>query len=38
MKGWKKVKAFMQRLDFLSGILQGMPVPDFNIRIVYYEK
>lgn len=38
MKGWKYVKLILRRMNFVAGYLKDMPAPDFNVRIVYYEK
>ena len=32
------MKRFFRKMNFLAGYLKDMPVPDFNVRIVYYEK
>ena len=37
MKGWQYMKRIIRKMK-LSGYLQDIPVPDFNIRIIYYEK
>jgi len=38
MKGWKYVKLLLRKANFLSGLLRELPTPDFNVKIVYYEK
>ena len=37
MKGWQYMKLLMEKMK-LSGWLNDIPVPDFNVKIIFYEK
>lgn len=38
MKGWKYVKQLWGKANLLSHFLDDLPTPDFNVKIVFYEK
>jgi hypothetical protein len=38
MKEWRGWKPFLKKFNFLGGLLNDLPTPDFNLKIVFYEK
>lgn len=38
MKEWRSWKHFWGKFNFLGGYLNELPTPDFNVKIVFYEK
>lgn len=38
MQGWKYVQQFLGKINFLSHWINDLPTPDFNLKIVFYEK
>jgi hypothetical protein len=38
MKGKRYVQQFLRKMNFLSRFLDDLPTPDFNVKIVFYEK
>lgn len=38
MKAWRFWKPVFGKINLLGGILHDLPTPDFNLKIVFYEK
>lgn len=38
MKTWQLIKRLWKRINVYDRVLDDLPAPDFNVKIIFYEK